>query len=703
MTASIDLGSARIAPEGPITAGEYVTITYTYIAGHPIDDSGYLKVVFRHVGDFGVPQFNDPDAPNYCSIRTSGACRIEPRWDPKGHTRPWSYALYLKVRGGFLDRGETIDVTFGDTSGGSPGWRAQTFCEETFEFRTLVDPIATYQFKELETSPTMAIGPGAPTRAVCIAPSQAVVGKPLSVAFKLEDRWGNPTAPVRRIEHAGFTAPGVQTIEARDEATGLSARSNPIEVTEKPLERGRYWADFHGQSEETIGSNTIRDYYAFARDAACLDIAAHQGNDFQVTDEFWSEIERVANDYYEPGQLVTFAGYEWSGNTPLGGDRNVYFAKDGGRIARSCRDLLPEKRSAYEDAPTADALFASLRGQADAEPFAFAHVGGRYADMRMHDEMIELAVEIHSAWGTFEWLLEDALSLGYRVGVCANSDGHKGRPGASYPGASTFGSYGGLTCVRSAELTRESVLEALRLRHTMATTGHRPLLDLELLTDDGRRALAGDVVDLSADDLPTLHLRFVGTAPIESITIRNGLETIAVVRPYTTADLGRRIRIVWGGAEVRGRDRKVEWHGGLRVRDNEILDVVPINVWNPEAPIERVGADRVRWRSITTGGFTGAILTLADERTGTIELETTQGEFSCGIETIGIDPSGCSYGGLKKRLEISRLPDVPGTCSIDDRRRLDRLRVGDNPIYARVVQEDGHIAWTSPIYVAVGG
>jgi len=703
MSPPIDLGSARIDPEGPVTAGEYATIAYTYTAGHPIDDSGYLKIVFRHVGDFGVPQFDDPDAPNYCSIRTSGACRIEPRWDPKGHTRPWSYALYLKVRGGFLDCGETIVVTFGDTAGGSPGWRVQSFCEDTFEFKSFVDPIATYRFKELLTSPTMAIVPGPPTRAVCIAPSQAVVGTPLSVVLKLEDRWGNPTGPVRRIEHDGFASPGIRTVEVHDKETGLCARSNPIEVAEAAHEFGRFWADFHGQSEETIGTNTIRDYYTFARDAACLDIAAHQGNDFQVTDEFWSDIERVANEFYEPRRLVTFTGYEWSGNTPLGGDRNVYFAKDGGRIARSCRDLLPEKRSSHEDASTTDALFASLRGQTDAEPFAFAHVGGRYADLRMHDAAIELAVEIHSAWGTFEWLLEDALSLGYLIGVCANSDGHKGRPGASYPGASTFGSYGGLTCVRSGELTRESVLDALRARHTVATTGHRPLLDVTLSTDDGRRAMAGDVLDLSADDLPTLHLRFTGTGPVESVAIRNGLETIVVVRPYTEADLGRRIRIVWGGAEVRGRDRKVEWHGGLRVRGNEILDVAPINVWNPEAPIERVGGDRVRWRSITTGGFAGAILTLADKRAGTIELETAQGEFSCEVEAIGIGPSVCSYGGLQKRLEISRLPDEPGTCSMDLRRPLDTLRVGDNPIYARVVQEDGHIAWTSPVFVVVGG
>ena len=81
----------------------------------------------------------------------------------------------------------------------------------------------------------------------------------------------------------------------------------------------------------------------------------------------------------------------------------------------------------------------------------------------MHDPEIELAVEVHSAWGTFEWLVDDALARGYRVGICANSDGHKGRPGASYPGAGKFGSLGGLTCLLARRLDRKNILEAIRI------------------------------------------------------------------------------------------------------------------------------------------------------------------------------------------------------------------------------------------------
>ena len=151
----IDTGTATIDINTAVVAGSYQHITYTYTAGHPIDDTGFIKIVFRHVGDFGTPQFDNPKADNYCSVCTTGDCTPEVRWDPKGHTRPWGQALFIKITHGFLNRGEKIIVIFGDKIGGSSGWQMQTFCEHSFEFKTLVDPIATYEFKELPSSPRM--------------------------------------------------------------------------------------------------------------------------------------------------------------------------------------------------------------------------------------------------------------------------------------------------------------------------------------------------------------------------------------------------------------------------------------------------------------------------------------------------------------------------------------------------------------------
>jgi hypothetical protein len=701
VTDQIAPGKATIRPNHPVVAGSFATITFTYTAGHPVDDSGYIKIAFRTVGDFGTPQFDDPVAPNYCSVRTTGDCRIEPRWDPKGHTRPWSRALFLQVRSGFLDRVEQIVVVFGDTSGGSPGWQVQTFCEDTFEFKTLVDPIATYRFKELSASPTLRIVPGEPVRAVCVAPSLVMVDEGFTYCLKLEDVWGNPIDRPKRMIHSGFALAGVQSVTAEDEKTDLSARSNPIEVRTVESTLRPYWADLHGQSEETIGTGTIDEYFFFARDLSLLDIAAHQGNDFQVTDEFWDRINRVTKAFYEPGAFVTFPGYEWSGNTPLGGDRNVYFASEGGAITRSCTDLVPGNYSVHADSPTASQLFENLKAQQGPRAFAFAHVGGRYADLSMHDPEVELAVEVHSAWGTFEWLVEEALRRGYRIGICANSDGHKCRPGASYPGAGDFGSFGGLTCILARGLDREHVFEALVSRHFYATTGNRCLMDVELVTGDGRSAIMGDVIEVSGSNAgtPHLHLRVASTAPVESVEVRNGLSVVKTLRPYGRDDLGGRVKIVWSGAQVRGRDRMVSWDGGLRVRGNSIVDAVPINFWNPNQSLQRVGRDQLGWRSSTTGGVSGVILTLEEPDSGLLEIETDERHVECEVASVGLEPRVWECGGLEKKIEVYRLPNRQQSREYSCALPLTKLHEGDNPIYIRMMQEDGHMAWTSPVYL----
>jgi len=692
-----ELGQATIQPSHPVVAGEFTTIRFTYTCGHPIDDSGFIKIAFRSVSDHGAPQFHNPAAPNYCTVSTTGDCQIEPRWDFRGHVRPWSRALFLRICRGFLDKGEQINVVFGDTSGGSPGWQMQTNCIEDFEFKTFIDPIATYHFKELPVSPTLEIIPGVPARAVCIAPSQTRTSQNIAYYLKLEDRWGNPTAKPQRLIHPGFDSEGAHTILVKETQTGWVAASNPVSTLTEDPELRMFWADFHGQSGETVGEGIIDQYFAFARDYALLDISAHQGNDFQITDEFWDEINRTTRRFYQPGAFVTLPGYEWSGNTPLGGDRNVLFESEGGAITRSSTELLPNNHSAYQDSPTASDLFRNLAEQSGPRPFTFAHVGGRYANIEQHNPDLEWAVEIHSAWGTFEWLLEDALTKGYRVGICANSDDHKCRPGASYPGAGEFGSYGGLTCVLAHRLDRESVVAAMQARHCYATTGNRPLIELKLDVN-GHSAMMGDIVEVGTQT-PYLQARVAGTAPLDTIEVRNGLQVIQTHRPYAQGDLGRRIKIVWSGARVRGRDRLVNWDGKLAVHGNSIFAATPLNFWNANHPLHQINNRQLTWKSVTTGGAAGVILTLERMDAGFIKLETLQGDIELEIASIGLEPKVWELGDLQKEFRVYRLPDHGVTSKLTLALPLPALHQGDNPIYIRVCQEDEHRAWTSPIYL----
>ncbi|NOR35375.1 MAG: DUF3604 domain-containing protein, partial [Woeseiaceae bacterium] len=576
------MGHAEVEPTGEFPAGSFQSFVLTYTAGYfGIDDTGTIKVVHRFASDMGRPQFDNPSAPNFISVEASNGAILAVRYDGKQNIRPWDKTLFIRVVRGFLREGDQIVIRFGDPRQGSPGMRMQTFCESTFEFKVLVDAFATYEFTELPKSPEIAIVPGVPSMWKAILPTLRRAGESFRLCLKGEDKWGNPSdkcddglvlrasAPIDRLpeivrlEPGNFSSvidglcaeqPGDYCIDVLDEDGTLLARSNNLRVVgESSL--AHYWGDLHGQSEETIGTNSAREFFAFARDKAFLDACSHQGNDFQITTPFWEHLNELSREFNDDGSFIVFPGYEWSGNTGLGGDRNVLYMQEGRPIYRSSHALVDDLSDLDSDANSAKDLFEALR---DEDCVVFAHIGGRYADIKMaHDIRLERAVEVHSAWGTFEWLIEDGFEQGYRVGIVSNSDGHKGRPGASFPGATTFGSYGGLTCMLASDLTRTGLIDALRRRHHYGTTGCRMFLDTsatfdseaELFDDDPNlgpasshkvaQAMMGDILRCGDGEV-TFDIDIAASSPVERVDIRNGLETLEVYRPFEDAELGRR-------------------------------------------------------------------------------------------------------------------------------------------------------------------
>ena len=87
-----------------------------------------------------------------------------------------------------------------------------------------------------------------------------------------------------------------------------------------------YWCDLHGQSEETIGTNSARELIEFARDKAFLDGMSHQGNDFQITTPFWNELNVLTAEYNKPTEFHHLSGLRMVGQHRLGRrpQRDVY-------------------------------------------------------------------------------------------------------------------------------------------------------------------------------------------------------------------------------------------------------------------------------------------------------------------------------------------------------------------------------------------
>jgi len=430
------LGTVTLDPPSPIVAGSVGQWTLTLTVGSlGIDEGGTIKVCQRFASDWEPSQFDRPTESGYTTVTTTGAARLRPHYERKGHDRPWMQSVVIDVYDGSLAPGDTVTIVLGDKRQGSSGIRAQTFQESAHEFRVFVDPTNACVARAVANSPKVTIIAGEPTELVCIVPTHSV--DPVSHAFvKGQDKWGNP-----------IPAPGDVTISregdtliARSDSLKLTARSNP--TSGRTSRWNKFWGDLHAQSDATVGTGTEEEYFTFARDVARLDLCSHQGNDFQMTDEDWQRLNDVIRRFHRDGSFVAFPGWEWSGNSTAGGDRNVWFLDEGRPMFRSSHWQVPTvPETDQSPADNAGELFARVRKHVPLDRVLLgSHVGGRYADIRRYfDQELGPLVELVSCWGVFEWMLWDAFDCGYVVGVMCNSDGHKGRPGAEGPRPSQRG------------------------------------------------------------------------------------------------------------------------------------------------------------------------------------------------------------------------------------------------------------------------
>lgn len=725
-------------------ARSYQTFRIVYNTGQlGLDDTGSIRIAFRFISDAGFLQTDDPTAPNYVTAQSSGDGKLELKYDRRGGQRPWNETLTIYQSGGYLNPGETIEVTLGDTSGGSPGLLMPTFFDSGRVFRVMADVQATGVYVPLTGQPLfVSVTAGPAHRHVAVLPTRRRPGEAFTLGVKAEDIWGNPTAqgtttfavsanqPVNNLPQTidfapesgamtfeGLTcaAEGTLTLTLTDSA-GCITEAGPLVIANGSV--AHFWGDLHGQTGETVGTNTIEHYFDFARNKSFLDVTSHQGNDFQITDGFWKHLNTLTAKLDEPGRFTVLPGYEWSGNTAVGGDHNVFYLDETAPIYRCSHALVADRADAGNDAHT----LTDLYGKLNAEPtdvVMYAHVGGRYANIFFdHDPTLEAAVEIHSAWGSFEWILTDGFPMRRRVGVVCNSDGHKGRPGASFPGASVFGAYGGLTCFVTHENTRASIFEAIRRRHIYGTSGPRVFIDIGAELPDGgtlflrnpdaapetetkrvTECTLGDIVRIDGD-VCTIDVTVEAPAGIVSLELRDGSEVLERVRPYAESDLGDRIRVMWSGAEYRGRGRNTNWRGRAQFEGATITRFVPVNRLNPEMQMMQTGSAAVVWNSVTTGNMMGFDTWIRpSDNKAILSLATNHGDLALPLNRASLEPEVLDAGGLARKLWVQRLPDSSLSHRMTLRRDISVAATGDTPIWICATLEDGNQAWTSPIYL----
>lgn len=724
-----------------LVAGEVEEVVFTYTVGASgIADSGWLKLCFRYYSDWDL-QTSDPAGRDYATAQVisrsliggaseQGAATVQKlttRYDVKGGERPFQKSFLVHATDGYLRPGDVIEIRFGDRRFGGPGTRVQTFVENEFEVLLFVDPLGTSRMARAG-GVRIAVVPGEPETVVVHGP-RIVRGDQQSVELRahVADRWGNTCDGVATTMHA--VVDGITVARADTPAEGwvcatlsVPASAGRVEVVvetdggwlgraqtfldtvdEIPGPRA-YFADLHVHSNDTVGTQNTDWNLRYGREIGALDVLGYTANDFQITDEAWSDVVTACRKAAAEGDFVCFPGVEWCGTAGVGGDHNVVFLGEDTTVARSLEwhDGMAGNRPEPQTWP-----ITRLYEAYDKDPDSYLlipHVGGRRAILDWHHPELERLIEVHSSWGSSPWFFEEALARGLRLGVSAASDEHRGRPGGGAPGANIFGGFGGLTGVLAPALTPVEIGRGLRARRTWATTGARAVA----LLRSGEHWM-GDDVHTAADELRATYGVY-GTTGWDEVALHDS--TGQVWRRDLHDEVGfssQLVRIRWGGARHRDRYRWASWSGRLRVSGSTLVAAVPWAATHPEQRVETY-AGCVEWDTTTYGSDIGVVVRVADLVDATFELDTTVREDALsvnlvvtGAELIAHGSHEHRVGGLNLCIRLERIAEptalpatVTGAVEL-------QLPDGDSATYLRARQFDGHQVWTSPLFVTRAG
>jgi hypothetical protein len=762
-------GTLRCNLDG-IEAGSWQEILLDYEVGAGgIADGATFKVTSKFYSGWALFQTADPIAANYLSAEYQAGPLaqgqspatvqyLSVRFDQKGHERPFQKAVIVDIVDGYLNAGDHIFIRLGDRRGGGPGTRVQTFIEDHFRFRAYVDILGTSRFVAVPGDVSLRIAAGPAARAILNGPRFARPGVAAPFHLSLQDRWGNIVSDaggsVRLIAFGqdgvvfnrdialpaqGWAAVGIDDLpsdrgDLRLVAEALQARdTGPAEAflsiaADAPAPRA-FYADLHVHAHDTVGTNSPAYNAAFARDIGGIDIFGYTANDFQITDANWTEGVAATAAFNEPGRFVAYPVQEWCGSSTAGGDHKVIFLGEDppdfpyngkgehnrsllwnedmkGASADLGRWPIEELWDAYLDRPETHLIIP--------------HVGGRRYIPDWHHPELERLVEITSSWGHFPWLYQEVIARGYRLGVCANSDEHRGRPGGGSPGVQVFGVRGGLTGVFSESLDRAAIGAALRERHTFATTGERTALIVR----------CGD--HIQGDAFPhqgsaEITYRFLGDVGWDELAAydQNGL----LWRRNLHKELGfadRLIRLRWGGARIKDRYRWASWDGRIRILNGTIHRFSASGFEHIEETAWRASPTDIGFRSETYGDADAIEIEMSNLSEARFVVEGTIGGFVktgdprkpapfihrpdfhweiSGAELLANSELRLDLGGAElflalERLTVSALPrDLSGSFTAEPVNGP----FGFRPIYLFGRQRDDSKIWSSAQFITFAG
>ncbi len=579
-----EYGTITMSPRDDIVAGSLVTLTFEYTVGERgIAEGGQLRIAMPNDawewpevplhrffqkgherggydgGYVGYGRKNvrvelESDTEAWIDLDAEERC---PHGVPNREGGGWTHHIVAYVRDADLQPGDVIRIIYGDTLWGEDGAEAQKVCPTPKDrFHAYVDVKGDRDFFELPGEELeVTVVPTPPGQINVVAPAIVRPGEEFRVKIAVMDEFRNrpdrnfvgemrlgsddpqvalpgsaefteDDANLNVVRGASTEVEDVHRLNAeRADGQGWRYESNPILVTRR--EMNIYFGDLHCQSKyhsDSIG--TPAEGYAYGRDVALLDFMGITDSSGHLKEDGWPETQQATNDFYAPGEFVTFKGFEFGGYEGRG-HHNVIFR--GAEI----EPVLEELRGAdYET------FFTWIRERGNC--IAIPHHTKSWTEWDCYAQDVEPLVEVYSCWGSGVehqdplWMKSEkpgsgvfaALDRGYRFGFIGCGDSHTGMPGRSFPQDRQWCvmQKSGFTGVYAPELTREAIYDALAARRTYATTGVRMILEFSV--NDVMMGGELGLDDATAERVIRIHA--IGEGPIEYMKIVKNNEDLIV-------------------------------------------------------------------------------------------------------------------------------------------------------------------------------
>lgn len=486
------------------------------------------------------------------------------------------------------------------------------------------------------------------------------------------------------------------------------------------------YGDIHNHNAHGYGVGSIErsldvarthlDFFAFTGHSSWHDMPAMEGQrerhwieGFKRLKETWPRVQQVIADGNRDHQFCAFLGFEW--HSSHWGDQCVVFPGD-------------HRPLHYTSDPSELRRFCHAEG-ALMIPHHLAYPSGRRGvNWDVFCEQCTPVVEIYSEHGNSEDdrgpltyfthsmggrqtsnTVSAALKAGHRFGFVASSDDHAGFPGA----------YGeGLMAALVTDFTREGIFEAIRARRTYALTGDR--IEVDFAVDGaqmGASIEAGRSVEVSFEVRGRDELDVVELIQDGRVVHRAWGADPAGLEEALAGVVQLRLEWGWGPWGDLSLERICDWamrvdvEGGRILRHFPCLQAMPFDEARRHR-FEPHGDSGLSIRSYTSrrnayrqNPNQSVVLELQGTAATQLSLALSEPVSQQAVTTLGALYEGSmnafvgefpQEGYQWHRLLPRAATQLGGSCRLD-------VPEGRSNVYLRVRQKNGHLAWSSPVFI----